>query len=258
MEFIAHAREDVPALAGEVESLRWELTASGQACERLRELLDAARAERTEPATGDVAAFEDVALSVVGQVNTVRSKPATGEDWNVVYKAVKYWDKNNADEITDAVLAALDLPGRERALREERDRAQRELTELRYVKAGVEEMYARLERHIPEDYDGDEAYEAIFERWVNDVVAERDAANAALVDVTRQRDEAREDAKQAWFYLSRSRAEVAEEIAVAIEEHSDRADPTRQSFQAKRFREVADLARQHATKEDADEQTAAE
>lgn len=59
--------------------------------------------------------------------------------------------------------------------------AERQATELGYFKASVDAMFERLDRHIPEDYDGDEAYEAIFERWVNDVVAERDQARDDLV-----------------------------------------------------------------------------
>jgi hypothetical protein len=94
---------------------------------------------------------------------------------------------------------------------------------------------------------------------LNRLTADLAAANAALTSVGDlldearvQRDAALEDAKQAWFYLARSRAEIAEEIAVAIEAEAgdlgqySRRDET--SFTVGRWlQSMAAVAREHAT-----------
>jgi len=66
--------------------------------------------------------------------------------------------------------------------------------------------------------------------------------------VATERDAALEDAKQAWFYLARSRAEVAEEIAVAIEQWgADFEDDDDWEEAINASKDCARLARQHAT-----------
>lgn len=63
----------------------------------------------------------------------------------------------------------------ERALRGHAERAR---ADLRDELDNYEEWSNELASLMPEEYDGDEAQEAIITRWVNDLVAERDAWHA--------------------------------------------------------------------------------
>lgn len=129
---------------------------------RMRDLFGfspAARAEQTEPATGEddgwgrvIDAKRRLFARIIANANRL--------DTPFTNSPLSPWDLLKRDmERLEVVLAALDLPGRERALREERNQARSAV----------------------------ESYEELYERCA----AERDAANAALADVARLLDEAR-------------------------------------------------------------------
>ena len=176
MAFIANARHDIPALLAEVTALRAEL--------------DAARAERTEPATG-----EDVEVVAAAMWRWLQESqdgyPDTEvwTDWSIGDED----EKDAAREGARAILAALDLPGRERALREENERLRaeyRDLAAFAETAHGEEAWTDLMGRYTAARQERDDLKRRIAEGEVRlegtiaRLTAERDAANAERDNVT--------------------------------------------------------------------------
>lgn len=182
-------------------------------------------------------------------------EPATAEDveprqdmdaWRTVERAIysvagSWILHDDVPVLTDAILAALDLPGREKALREEIEELAGELAEERTLH---QQTIAEREENRVELKAAMDNVRAKF----NDLAGQ---AMTLAVENEHLRAQLDRDEAERWKrhaeHLAGVRAEVAEEIARAIEEHSDNVDPTRQSWRSRVFDEAVAIAWQHAT-----------
>ena len=194
---------------------------------------------------GEVLACPGCGAYVTPAPERTPTEPATGEDverdWRTVAEIIQT-STASPRVLAQTILAALDLPGREQALR----------VKVREAEDTIEDYHLAAIRAEAERDDARQRLANVTSA-LNDLKQANDALHDARDNTARLLEEAREEnvwlkARDGVILLvdrNMVRAEVAEEIAVAIEEQDDQGiaefDLIHQAD--------ASIARQHATAE---------